>query len=312
QKLLHSTLDSSVLASAEEKILELCGQEEVITFSECLPQRMLSKCVKIGEGVYGEVFRTYSGNQSLALKIIPIEGDFLVNECPQKKYEEILPEMVIAQELSSLADSEINTSANFCQVKRMLYVKGQYPDVLLEQWDLYSKNKHSENDRPDIFPESQLFIVFEFHDGGCALEKFKFNNHLEAFSVLRQVVFALAVAEEALCFEHRDLHIGNILVKPCKEKNVTFQLKGELHTFPSCGVFATIIDFTISRLEKDGCAVFCDVATDDGLFEGTGDFQFDVYRDMKTENGNNWEPFQPHSNILWVNYLCKKMVTFIK
>ena len=31
--------------------------------------RMLKKCVKIGEGVFGEVFRTERRNQSLALKV---------------------------------------------------------------------------------------------------------------------------------------------------------------------------------------------------------------------------------------------------
>ena len=30
-------------------------------------------------------------------QIIPIEGDFLVNDEPQKKFEEILPEIVIAK-----------------------------------------------------------------------------------------------------------------------------------------------------------------------------------------------------------------------
>ena len=31
--------------------------------------RMFKKCVKIGEGVFGEVFRTERRNQSLALKV---------------------------------------------------------------------------------------------------------------------------------------------------------------------------------------------------------------------------------------------------
>ena len=32
---------------------------------------MMSKCVKIGEGVYGEVFRTQRDGQSVALKVRP-------------------------------------------------------------------------------------------------------------------------------------------------------------------------------------------------------------------------------------------------
>uniref|UniRef100_A0A2C9KG07 non-specific serine/threonine protein kinase n=1 Tax=Biomphalaria glabrata TaxID=6526 RepID=A0A2C9KG07_BIOGL len=154
--------------------------------------------------------------------------------------------------------------------------------------------------------------MFEFYNGGCALEKFKFGYPLEIFSTLRQVVFALAVAEESLEFEHRDLHIGNILVKPCLQDTVSFKVLGIEHQFPTESVMATIIDFTISRLKKDGCAVFCDVASDDGLFEGTGDFQFDVYRDMKKENGNDWQKFNPRTNIMWVNYLCQKLMITLK
>ena len=35
----------------------------------------------------------------------------------------------------------------------------------------------------------------------------------------------------------------------------------------------------------DGCTVFSDLANDPTLFEGEGDYQFDVYRKMKEENG---------------------------
>ena len=34
----------------------------------------------------------------------------------------------------------------------------------------------------------------------------------------------------------------------------------------------------------DECTIFCDLAADPTLFEGTGDYQFQVYRKMKKEN----------------------------
>ena len=58
---------------------------------------MMKKCVKIGEGVYGEVYRSENRKASVALKIIPIEGDFPVNDEPQKTFAEILPEIVISK-----------------------------------------------------------------------------------------------------------------------------------------------------------------------------------------------------------------------
>ena len=58
---------------------------------------MMKTVTKIGEGVYGEVFRAQRGRQSVALKVIPIEGNFPVNDEPQKTFEEMLPEIVISK-----------------------------------------------------------------------------------------------------------------------------------------------------------------------------------------------------------------------
>lgn len=51
--------------------------------------------MKIGEGVYGEVFMYNSKEYgSTVFKVIPIEGDMLVNDEPQKTFKEILSEVV--------------------------------------------------------------------------------------------------------------------------------------------------------------------------------------------------------------------------
>lgn len=58
----------------------------------------LRNCQKIGEGVYGEVFllKNPTGGTSV-LKIIPIEGSLIVNGEKQKKFNEILSEIIIAR-----------------------------------------------------------------------------------------------------------------------------------------------------------------------------------------------------------------------
>lgn len=50
------------------------------------------------------------------------------------------------------------------------------------------------------------------------------------------------------------------------------------------------------------------MAEDETLFTGRGDYQFDVYRLMKKANKNDWEPFEPHTNVLWLHYLADKML----
>lgn len=59
--------------------------------------RFLDHCRKIGEGVYGEVFFHEYNDRKTVIKIIPIEGEELVNGERQKKFSEILSEIVIAK-----------------------------------------------------------------------------------------------------------------------------------------------------------------------------------------------------------------------
>lgn len=101
-----------------------------------------------------------------------------------------------------------------------------------------------------------------------------------------QTACALAVAESAFQFEHRDLHWGNVLISCCdKNKKVRFRLNGtdlEVNTY---GVEVCIIDFTLSRITHDGVVIYNDLGQDDDLFTGTGDYQFEMYRLMQDKNG---------------------------
>ena len=129
--------------------------------------------------------------------------------------------------------------------------RGGYAPALVREWRAWDKRNGSENDPVDVFGPEQLFVVFVVADGGADLEHFEVHNYEEARSILLQVrkisllgcslrpcaalrpwlarcsrlrrtlisscplqtVLALAVAEEAVQFEHRDLHWGNLLIR---------------------------------------------------------------------------------------------------
>ena len=82
----------------------------------------------------------------------------------------------------------------------------------------------------------------------------------------------------------------------------------------SHGLLATIIDFTFSRLETEGCLNFVDLENEDWLFEGDEkvDIQFRVYRDMRRACRKNWAKFTPKTNVQWLAYLIDKMNIKIK
>ncbi|XP_066516326.1 uncharacterized protein haspin isoform X2 [Hoplias malabaricus] len=315
--LLRSMTNTSMTSDDEdisdaEKVYHECQQDGPLTFDDCIPLEQMKRCAKIGEGTFGEVFSTISGSgQTVALKIIPVEGSQKVNGEPQKTFGEILHEIIISKELSSLNSKETNKTSGFIGLNNLHCVQGCYPQSLLKAWDKFDREKGSENDRPDFFSKEQFFVILEFEFGGSDLENMngKLFSMAQAKSVLHQVTAALAVAEQALSFEHRDLHWGNILVKTTKEKNNNFLLNDTAYSIETRGVHVNIIDYSLSRLEIDGLTVSCDISNDKELFMGQGDYQFEIYRLMKKENNNCWGEYNPHSNVLWLHYLVDKLLT---
>lgn len=122
------------------------------------------------------------------------------------------------------------------------------------------------------------------------------------------MAISLAVAETQFEFEHRDLHWGNILIAPCTETSLTFHVNGKPIEVRTHGIKATIIDYTLSRIVYKNCCLFQDLAADPELFEATGDYQYDIYRLMRTETKNFWAIFEPYTNVLWLHYTVDKMI----
>ncbi|XP_018551377.1 LOW QUALITY PROTEIN: uncharacterized protein haspin [Lates calcarifer] len=313
-QLYHDSLvvcEDSDLSDAE-KVYAECGQQRPLPWEECILPHRMKRCVKIGEGTFGEVFSTTNASgDTVALKIIPVEGSEKVNGENQKTFGEILHEIIISKELSSLKEKEQNQTHSFIGLNDLHCVRGCYPTDFLNAWDTFDQKKGSENDRPDFFEKDQLFIILEFEFGGIDLENS--NGTLASLgvakSILHQVTAALAVAERSFNFEHRDLHWGNVLVKTTKQKKGSFLLNGTTHSLETRGVLVRIIDYSLSRLEIDDLTVSCDISNDEELFMGQGDYQFDIYRLMRQENGNNWSDFHPHTNVLWLHYLCSKLLS---
>ncbi|KJH48677.1 hypothetical protein DICVIV_05236 [Dictyocaulus viviparus] len=259
------------------QLLFVIKQAELIDWKD-LPKDVFCNPRKIGEGVYGEVFATSYSGQSIALKVIPFYGnEFIFKEKVNGEYlldaASILPEILINQELSALSDvSENFSTPNFIPLLKVDVVKGLYPEEFLVAWDEFDNVNGSENDRPSEYAsEQQLFVAMSMAMGGVDLEHYKMCDENQVISVLFQIAISLVVAEERLEFEHRDLHIGNVLV-----------------------------------LEK-GTTVFRDLEEDEELFTGGGDYQFDIYRMMRNANQGDWMSFNPRSNCFWLHYLAVKL-----
>eukprot|EP00731_Ephydatia_muelleri_P021122 Em0013g849a len=303
----------AVPLSEREKVLALCEQTEPITFDHFFTPRMIKSVEKVGEGAFSDVFSCLSEQDTkLAIKIVPIDGDTKYNGDPQSKFEDVLPEMVISRELSALADKEHrgpNSSPGFVSIYRMAVCVGPYPEYLLDAWDVFDFTHDSDNDRPDIFKDDQLYLLFAAENAGVPISDYVYHSYEEFHSIIAQVAGTLAVGERALNFEHRDLHRGNVLVKKTKQSTFTITLDGKEYVIDSYGVKATLIDYTLSRLSQGDCVSYNDLNRLEWLMHGKDDIQFDVYRDMWNVTLGHWELYTPYTNVLWINYLVRKIQT---
>ncbi|KAF2307342.1 hypothetical protein GH714_026480 [Hevea brasiliensis] len=271
-------------------LLAICGQSVPSTLLDVFSKYCDSESItKVGEGTYGEAFK--AGNT--VCKIVPIDGDLKVNGEVQKKSEELLEEVVLSQTLNLLRGHDgdaHNASTTFIKTLDLRVCEGPYDNALIRAWEDWDDKNGSENDHPGEFPEKQRYVVFVLQHGGKDLESFVLLNFDEARGLLVQVTAALAVAEAAFEFEHRDLHWGNILLSRSDSATVRFILEGKHMFVKTYGLLISIIDFTLSRINTGEDILFLDLSSDPYLFKGPkGDKQAETYRKMREVTEDFWE-----------------------
>ena len=85
-------------------------------------------------------------------------------------------------------------------------------------------------------------------DGGDKLLTFSWNEdnepYLQFLEVMLQIATFFAYSREIWHFSHNDLHMENILVRPCEKKMLfKFKVRGEEFTYLAKRVHVQIIDF---------------------------------------------------------------------
>ena len=308
----HLSLRDKSLSNSKnalEYLKELCNQKDIQSMKALIDGHVSGVIKKIGEGSYGEVFAMEFDGEPSAVKIIPVNGSIFVNGEPQMSLSQILPEVTISRRLNDLRNGDKDRSDGFIKVNQMKLCQGSYAEPLLSEWDSWDEQHESENDRPDLFSEDQLFMVFIFANGGKDLERFDISSAKQSLSLLLQVISSLCVAQNAYEFEHRDLHWGNILLSECSSsKEMSFAVDGEEYVFCSQGVEISIIDFSLSRMTDQDSVIFFDLEKDKAIFDGEGDYQFDIYRSMRGICNEHWEMHHPKTTVLWIDYIADKLV----
>lgn len=266
---------------------------------------------KIGEGCYAEAFSTIFNNQSVVMKVLPCRDISNGEKCGEhtQGIDAVIAELAILKSLSALSTkNHANVTENFVKMVMAKVVIGKHPTSLLKAWDTYRVEEESENIRPSKFNKNQLYLVLILSKGGTALEKFKMESIDQFHSIMQQLVYSLAIAETELQFEHRDLHLGNVLIDKTGAEELEFVLNNRPVRIKLRGVRVTIIDFTWSRIQEGGKTIYVDTEIDTAMFEGFSDSQFDVYREMRRNCQKNWQHFLSESYVLWIRYIATAII----
>lgn len=301
--------------------------------------------MKLAEGSFGEVFklRKRKTNATGATDLEPHEGVIFkvvplhIEPSPGSKDNYATSIEGIVRESKVLKTMAV--VPGFTSFRQLHVVQGKYPDSFLEAFrDFQEAGKDCENKDPHTFSSEQVFAVIEMDDAGVDLDSLKSPSAFQIHDIFWSAVVILANAEEKVEFEHRDLHIGNICIKPWSiggAIDIPPDIVSNMSAAPMSllglsGIKTTIIDYTLSRAAQDrekGDVIF-DPFKDGTVFTARSKKpeekrQYDTYRTMhrcvravcleargtgpgpkkKEKQAEMWSLFAPKTNVAWLGYI---------
>ncbi len=281
--------------------------------------------IKIAHGSFGGVFRmqskavpgTYTVGKLMALQARSGFGS---------KTKDFTSPAMAQNEVLLL--SKLDELPGFVQFRKAEILRGKMPAALVNasaRFDYYQRKDEKSNWwKRACDNKTQLWLFVEMSDAGSDLEHVLtgkaqlargliYHGHLtltHVRDIFWQVASALALAEQEFEFEHRDLHFGNICLS-VPNVGVQEHSSGLYTDKPS--VLVTIIDYTLSRASIPSAEhpTYYDLAKDDTIFQGAGTQwwrQYQVYRDMRDVVKNDWRPYEPFTNVLWLRHLLVELL----
>ena len=137
-------------------------------------------------------------------------------------------------------------------------------------------------------------------------------------SIIFQVLLGLAAAEALYEYEHRDLHMGNIMVRNTQKRTLTFVVNSKQYHVDTDGIRAFIIDNTFARM-RIGTVHFYTYLSDKlaSLVSNDADptkthlqsAQDKVYVVMAHLARDNWAQWIPRTNLIWMRFVLDKLLS---
>ena len=335
-------------ASPVAPLLAEAGQLKSVVRFEAFGDSLAKafRVVKLAEGSYGEVYKLLPRSAATSSTLERVGGCIIkvlaLKSGSRRGQSNFSSVGAVACEVKLL--KRMDEVVGFARFRGLNLVQGRFPPSFVEAFREYKDaGKDCQNPDPESFKDTQLFAIIEMDDAGTDLEQLKRPSIFQSYDIFWSTVLTLAVAEEQVQFEHRDLHIGNICIRPIASDGSfpdnSPQPSSTIMSNPDSvlclsGVRTTIIDYTFSRaaLDPERTDIAYDPMKDSSLFNSVGKgfeqaLQFDTYRRMrkvvntaernalgentklKKTDVQKWSRFVPQTNIVWLNYLAQVLLT---
>lgn len=328
--------------------------------------------VRIAEASFGEVYRLsvlpdallpgFSRADESVFKIIALQTPTSTLPKDKRKRTAALRKQEAMSKVGDVANEvrllqRMSTIPGFTNFRDVRVVRGRPPPAFISAFNAFNTAQKAKGREMSVFPdpakkssydETQLWAVIEMQDAGTDLERCvdegEFTSIWAIWDVFWQVVLTLGKGEEGAEFEHRDLHLGNICVRPSTAlPSINNSDKPNIditRNLKFCNLETTIIDYTLSRAlmprpsssePKTPDIAFHDLAhtSNTALFEAdsTNEYQYEIYRYMRNAvsrshnlqpchhpptspptQDNPWRAFTPLTNLVWLHFILHKLL----
>ncbi|KAJ6217858.1 hypothetical protein RDWZM_009015 [Blomia tropicalis] len=308
-------------------VLSLCFQNNPNHFGLEFPSSMYDQFEYLDSGTYSHVIKAFDkslGNVPIVFKIIKVIQRELCYRMTKislngfELYSETFQEIVIVKMLSKLHQTICDEAGyEYCthaypRLYRTRVVHGDIPNYfLIGKYDeTYSKVKPIEHFKETIgVPREHLVLVMKY--GGQSLWDLlqaTDSNRLMAdqlISICYQITMALWVAEAVLQFEHRDLHMCNVLVKRTKKASIEYKYRSNKYRVKSYGIKICLIDNTFSRIAMAGVPYYTNLSARlrDMVHKTEPEEHEVAYAEMYRLIGDCWRDWFPITNLIWMRQM---------
>lgn len=227
------------------ELLRECRHGAAVTFDVVLNEIGARACFKLSESLDSELFCVVGHWCRSVIKVLRFE--YVV-----RHRDLVLAELRAGRALQGNVASLQTNSAGFSRLRTMYCVWGKYPQVLTNACRIFRKRRSLDLDTGDGRNVCMPYVVLHMTFSGWPLSDDTLHSPLQLFSVVQQVALTLAVAEEALEFEHRALSEDHVVVKKARNKVLSFRLHGRVLHVNTFGVHAFLVDFCASRMTPRG------------------------------------------------------------